>query len=209
MATTLLGTTYYILDRRGYQSSVANVQSITEVDIVDFFDGGNYRDDPEGLLNATTPNATAVSLGSGGPGILLYSGTATALSAAAVASPTPAAFASDLITHIEPRKEKHSRTRLAFWSGKNHTQSITTVSGSPLLTVVSPEYLNIGQGVSGAGIVVGSTILDIVVATGVITLSRAATASATVTITFDTGRLMAEIWLDYHTRVSTSAFTRV
>lgn len=67
------------------------------------------------------------------------------------------------------------------------TQSITTVSGSPTATIVAPltnEFIiGAGQTVTGSGIPSGTTVVSVVGTT--ITLSKNATASATVTATFD------------------------
>lgn len=81
------------------------------------------------------------------------------------------------------------------------TQSGTTASSSVTITGLSDTtYLVVGMGVSGSGIPSGTKIATIVSSTS-ITLTNAATASATVTLTFS-GRQFGSIQQDSNAPIS-------
>lgn len=70
-------------------------------------------------------------------------------------------------------------------SGTITTQTGTTVSGSPTVTLSAPNLaIQIGQNISGTGIVAGTYVLNVSGTT--LTLSQNASASGTVTLTFTT-----------------------
>lgn len=186
--------TYFIKDKRGLRTSIANVKNVTWVDDT-VYDLTTYRDDPTGVLNAS-------DLAQSGPTAVMqtYIGSASLV----------ATGVSDVISHTAPRFEAKKRTRVCFWSGKTGTQSVTTTNLSATVTVTTKEPLAVGQTISGTGIPAGATILSIATdPTMTITMSIAATASGTVTGTFGDGDLLGFVYQDENPQISTSTFTRI
>ncbi len=79
------------------------------------YDGETYRDDPVNLLNLPyVGNSTDTTDANTGGGYSVYQGHAKALNSAATASSTPAAYASDLVTHTAPRYKGKQATLWSF-----------------------------------------------------------------------------------------------
>ncbi len=186
---------YWIRDKKGFKTQVTNVKSITYVDVT-MFDLGNYRDDPQGLINTPVTGAAVTNPAT------------HALSETYIGSSTlVAAGVSDVVSHTAPRNESKKWTQIRFWSGKAGTASCTTATSTTLI-VPSSYYLVAGQGVSGTGIVAGTLISSVTDANHVV-LSQAATDSATKTLTFDDGELLHFIWATEFRQASNNTFVRI
>lgn len=117
----------------------------------------------------------------------------------------------DAYLHVPKRYIPKLDTLVEFWDaetvGLAMTMSVTTVSGSAVITVPDAQLLTPGQGITGTGIPANTIILSILSQTnGVITtttavMSQQATASATVAATLtgsnQVGEFMQSEFLDY------------
>lgn len=185
------------------------------------YDTETYRDDPVQLLNAqgyepvSGVNVGAATRGSGavtdGGGIGMYAGWALAIDSTATQTPIPEVYAADPILHIPPRQKAKLRTLVEWWDdvtpGVAMTLTITTVSGSAIITVSDAQLLTPGQGITATGVPTGAKILSILplapsgASAGSPTLTTAvlshqATASASVEATLTGSNKLAEAWDD-------------
>lgn len=113
---------------------------------------------------------------------------------------------SDEIGHYPWRVKQYIRWVWEFWDdvtpGIEMTMSVTTVSGSPIITVPDNKLLTPGQGITGAGIPASTTILSIMPVTEGLpifttaVLSQQATASATVAATLSGSNLVGRAFED-------------
>lgn len=110
---------------------------------------------------------------------------------------------SDEATATEPHPEMFKRTRVKWFAGASflRTGAGTTVD-SAVVTVPTVDGLSVGQTVQGAGIPINSTIISVGV--GQITLSNAATATASVDVIVSVGDLVAWAWEDEIKGISSS-----
>lgn len=109
----------------------------------------------------------------------------------------------DSYTHIPKRYVPKLDTLIQFWDaltpGQAMTISVTTVSGNATVTVSDATLLTPGQGITGAGIPAGTTILNFitqaagVISTTAVVLSQQAIATATVEATLTGGNLLGEV----------------
>ena len=103
----------------------------------------------------------------------------------------------DGYTHVPKRNVPKLDELVEYWDsetvGDAMTMTVTTVSGSAIITVPDAQLLTPGQAIAGTGIPAGATILDILSeSNGVITktvavMSHQATASAAVEATLTGG----------------------
>ncbi len=105
---------------------------------------------------------------------------------------TTSVIQEDAFTHIPMRQVSKLDTLIEFWDdttvGVAMVMSVTTVSGSGVITVPNAELLTPGQGITGTGIPAGTVITSILAydnTTGLITkttatMSQQATGTATV-----------------------------
>lgn len=115
---------------------------------------------------------------------------------------------SDEISHAQWRVKQYVRWLRQWWDaatvGHAMTISVTTVSGSGIITVPDASLLTPLQGITGAGIPAGTIILDIMpisASSGLpqttsAVISQAATASATVAAVLTGSNLLGEVWED-------------
>lgn len=156
----------------------------------DWYPGTEYRDDPVALLNVPGSGDT-IGMTVGDGGVTVYAGRETAIDPLATETTTPAAYASDLVTHTAPRQLKRKTSYFRWYDSPPLTRSVTTTNGSTTVTMSSTTGLIVGMGLSGAGIPAGSTIVSITNGTDFV-ISQPATASATVTGSF-TGNMVGEV----------------
>lgn len=186
---------YWIRDKKGFKTQITGVKSITYVDVT-MYDLSNFRDDPVGLI---TPGLTGVAASQTTPLTLqqTYIGGVGA-NTLGVADP---------VAHVPPRNEAKKWTQIRFWTAKTQT-AICATATSTTLTVPSSYYMAAGQGVSGTGIVAG-TIITATPTANTVTLSQAATTTATPSLSFDDGELIHFIWASEFRQASNNTFIRI
>jgi hypothetical protein len=151
--------------------------------------GKAYQDDAAGLLNGTALEvATVLATGSA---LSFYVGDVRAFDKDAVVSATPAAYASDKISHTL-RQWVVTRSMYVWYDSPPLVRAdVATTSGSVSLTMGSTVGLIVGMTVAGTGIPTGSTIVSINANGTTFVISQPCTASATVSGTF-TGNIVGE-----------------
>jgi hypothetical protein len=181
----------YAILETGVQVEIVGAAKQTRKPII-VYDGTTYRDTPSlvvgGAAGALGASASASVSGGVNPTVSLDSvtGSAEAVGAASVSQ-------EDAYTHIPQRFIPRLDTLSEFWDadtvGLAMTMSVTTASGSAVITVPDATLLTPGQGISGTGIPANTTILSIlsqsagVITTTTAVMSQQATATGTVSAT--------------------------
>ncbi len=164
------------------------------VDETSIMMGEPYQDDPAQLA-ASGSVLTLADTTTTGSGMSVYAGHAQAINNGGTPSSTPAAYASDKITHTL-RQRTMSKSKYVWYDSPTIVLTCTTVSASNSLVVPTGATFIVGMGVSGTGIPVGAVIVAVTDATHVL-LSQPMTASASVVVTF-TGNSVGDCWVvDY------------
>lgn len=166
--------------------TLAGVKYRERVEESEFYPRRTYRDDPQGLINASASGGGGLS---DPDGAYIYAGKASI-----VTSETPVTYASDLVTHTPPRHLKLSGSKYVYRDSPPLVLSCTTVNGSNNLTVPTGATLIVGMAVSGTGIASGAQIASITNPTTVV-LTQPSTAGATVSVTF-AGNILGACWVD-------------
>lgn len=179
------------------ETTVANVLSIRDVDVT-IYDQTTYRDDPVPIAGiqgrddsiagcVTTGTATAIAgLNSG---LAVYVGDAQALKFDATPSATPATYAADPVAHVAPRFMAKKTTWTYMFSALSVSKTVGTTNNSNTVTVTNTTGIAVGDVIIGADIPSGSIVLSIVANTSV-TISQAATATASITAIFSSGDVL-------------------
>lgn len=168
------------------------------------YDKEMFRDTPSLVVggasgvddNAGTTPMTAQIAGGVSPTVTFGGNTIEVVGASSV-------LQEDAFLHIRKRHIDKMDTVVQFWDAATigvalAGLSVTTVLNSAIITVPNAELLTPGQGITGVGIPVGTTILAILSeAAGVITkttavMSQAATAAGTVSAVLTGSNLVGE-----------------
>lgn len=183
----MLPSPLYAILETGVQVKIEGAAKQTRKPII-VYDGTTYRDTPSlvvGGAGAAFGADAAVSVSGG------TSQTVTTVGATSIEIVAPSSVElEDAYTHIPQRFIPRLETLSEFWDddtvGLAMTMTVTTVSGSAVITVPDATLLTPGQGITGTGIPAGTIILNILSqAAGVITtttavMSQQATASGSV-----------------------------
>lgn len=181
-------TPLYVLKRDETILTITGAKHRARVEELLIAVGEAYQDDPVGVLNLPTLEVADAS--ATGSGLSLYAGHAQAIDPAATPSGTPAAYASDKVSHTL-RQRVVSKSMYVWYDSPTLVRAdVATTNTSVTVTMGSTTGLIVGMTVAGTGIPTGSTIVSITNATTFV-ISQPATATGTVTGTF-TGNIVGE-----------------
>lgn len=179
------------------ETTVAGVESVQDIDVT-IYDQSTYRDDPVVIAGIqgrfdTTAGQINTGVASGiqtyDSGLGMYVGHARAINFGATESSTPAVYAADPITHTAPRFLAKKVTWTYMFSALAFAKSVTTTNTSNVVAVADTTGIVAGDTIIGSGIPSGSIVLSIVANTSV-TISQAATASASISALFSSGDVL-------------------
>lgn len=217
-----LPTILYALLENGNQIKIENAVVETRKPLV-IYDTEMYRDKPSlvvggaGLVGATADPFEMTIAGGATQTVTKHPTEGDGVGGYVDIVAPSSVVQEDDYTHIPKRYIPKMDTICEFWDaatvGLAMTMSVTTASGSAVITVPDATLLTPGQGISGTGIPAGTTILSILSqSAGVITyttatMSQQATATGTVAATLTGSNKVGEFkyseFLGYGSEIST------
>lgn len=191
-------TTLYAYLEGGIQVKITGAVRETRKPVITW-DKEKYRDTPSlvvggaaGTDSNAAPEVTSAQISGGVNPTVTFDGSGTIEVTGA-----SSVLQEDAYTHIPKRNVPKLDELVEYWDsetvGDAMTLSVTTVSGSAVITVPDAQLLTPGQAIAGTGIPLGTVILDILSeSAGVITkttavMSQQATGTATVSATLTGG----------------------
>lgn len=220
-------TTFNVLSKNGFKTSVALVRSITRTDDV-WYAGRVYRNTfdaaklgraiPEDPVktqisksSVTPPISVTASTGASGGAVTFSDAAAVDASewqAAMPSVPDTYMAKSDDYIGTEPRFQALKASVVRMWSDETFQASATLTNASRTVTMASTASVVVGQRVIGTGVPDGSVVLSVTNGTTFV-MSIEATASASPVLLFANGKILFEMERSLVEMISTGDITEV